>query len=165
MNEQQRIRAATPHDAGAVKMLAVASGLFKEDELDGFDEMLSGFFDGALDDHSWLVQESDDGGVVGAAYYAPEPFSDRIWNLYFLAVLPEHQGRGTGGVLIDHVEQALRDAGADRARVLIVETSGLDRFEPARDFYRRHGFDEEARIRQFYGPDDDKIVFWKSLLA
>ena len=32
-----------------------------------------------------------------------------------------------------------------------------------RAFYRHHGFDEEARIRQFYGPDDDKVVFWKSL--
>jgi ribosomal protein S18 acetylase RimI-like enzyme len=163
--KQHRIRSATPHDAGAVKMLAVSSGLFEEDELDGFDEMLSGYFDGSFDDHSWLVHEGDDGEVVGAAYYAPEPFADRMWNLYFLAVMPEHQGNGTGGAMIEHLEQTLRHAGEERARVLIVETSGLDRFEPTREFYRKHGFDEEARIRQFYGPDDDKIVFWKSLVT
>jgi ribosomal protein S18 acetylase RimI-like enzyme len=165
MTTQHRIRAATRDDADAAKVLAVASGLFAEDELGGFGEMLSGCFDGSLDDHSWLVHEGDDGEVVGAAYYAPEPFSDRMWNLYFLAVMPEHQGSGTGGVLIEHVEQTLRDAGENHDRVLIVETSDLDRFEPTREFYRKHGFDEEARIRQFYGPDDDKIVFWKSLVA
>ena len=46
--------------------------------------------------------------------------------------------------------------------MLIVETSSLARFETAREFYRRHGYDEEARIRDFYGPGDDKVVFWKS---
>jgi len=30
-------------------------------------------------------------------------------------------------------------------------------------FYRDHHYDEEARIRQFYGPADDKVVFWKLL--
>ncbi len=47
--------------------------------------------------------------------------------------------------------------------MLIVETSSLDRFERTRRFYRDRGFVEEARIREFYGPGDDKIVFWKLL--
>jgi hypothetical protein len=47
--------------------------------------------------------------------------------------------------------------------VLIIETSGSDGYEATRRFYRNHGYDEEARIREFYGPSDDKVVFWKAL--
>ena len=128
-----------------------------------FDEMLSGYFDGTLADHSWIVLESAAGTVVAAAYYAPEPFADRMWNLYFLAVLPGHQADGAGGALIAHVEDALRRRGEAAARVLIVETSSLDRFALTRDFYGKHGYDKEARIREFYGPGEHKVVFWKML--
>jgi len=49
--------------------------------------------------------------------------------------------------------------------VLIVETSSTDQYARTRAFYRQHHYDEEARIRDFYGPEDHKIVFWKSLEA
>jgi hypothetical protein len=48
--------------------------------------------------------------------------------------------------------------------VLIVETSSTDQYARTRDFYRQHDYDEEATIREFYGPDDHKVVFWKSLV-
>ncbi|MCH9686274.1 MAG: GNAT family N-acetyltransferase [Deltaproteobacteria bacterium] len=159
-----RTRAARAADATAVRDIAVATGLFQPDELGDFDAMYAGYCDGSLTDHAWLVAQADGVGVIGAAYYAPEPFSDRVWNLYFLGVRPDHHGGGIGGVLVDTVEQALREAGAQVARVLIVETSSTEGFESTRGFYRKLGFDQEARIRQFYGPDDDKIVFWKSLV-
>jgi ribosomal protein S18 acetylase RimI-like enzyme len=163
VKRQRQIRPATADDAQAIRTIAVATELFAADELDGFDERLTGYLDGSLADDAWLVLEADGGEVVGAAYYAPEPFSDRMWNLYFIGVMPDHQGGGTGGALIRHVEATLREKGEEQARVLIVETSGLDNFTLTREFYAKHGYDEEARIRQFYGPDDDKIVFWKSL--
>ena len=43
--------------------------------------------------------------------------------------------------------------------MLLVETSSTDDYEAARRFYDRAGFDREARVREFYGPRDDKIVF------
>ena len=42
-------------------------------------------------------------------------------------------------------------------------SSSLERFAPTREFYRKHGYDQEARIREFYGPGDHKVVFWKML--
>ncbi len=69
---------------------------------------------------------------------------------------------GSGGKLVAHVEAVLQEKGE---RVLIIETSGVPSFEPTRAFYRNHGYTEEARIREFYGPGDDKIVFWKALYA
>ena len=59
-----------------------------------------------------------------------------------------------------HVEERLAKGGE---RLLIVETSSLDGFERARDFYEKCGYTEEARIRDFYTTGDDKVVFLKQL--
>jgi GNAT superfamily N-acetyltransferase len=157
------IRAATPADTEAIRRLAIDNHMFEPDEMDGFDEMMNGFFNGSLEGHSWIVALDRDEQVAGAGYFAPEPFADRMWNLYFLAVRPDGHGGGVGGDIITWVEQTLRELGDTQARVLIVETSSTDGYEQARSFYAKHGFVEEARIRQFYGPADDKVVFWKSL--
>jgi ribosomal protein S18 acetylase RimI-like enzyme len=37
-------------------------------------------------------------------------------------------------------------------------------YEGARRFYARQGFVEEAVIREYYGPGEAKIVFWKTLV-
>lgn len=154
------IRPATTGDTAAIRAIAIATGLFDAESWLDVETVLAQCVRGELEDHTWVVLEEDRHGVVGAAYYAREPFSHQMWNMYFLGVLPGHQGDGTGAALVAHVEEVLRDR---KERVLIIETSGVDSFEPTRAFYRKQGYDEEARIREFYGPGDDKIVFWKAL--
>ncbi|WP_188782420.1 GNAT family N-acetyltransferase [Nocardioides phosphati] len=154
-----------------MKDLALTNHMFGVDELDDFVTAFRGALNEELQGHHWYVMVDPDGQgvdrtedlVVGVAYLAPEPFADRVWNLYFLAVEPHLHGRGAGSQLIRHVEGVLRDAGQDVARVLIVETSSTDEYANARAFYRARGFDEEARIRDFYGPGDNKVVFWKAI--
>jgi GNAT superfamily N-acetyltransferase len=143
-----------------VRSIAIETGLFTADDWPDVESMMSDSLRGELDDHHWIVLEDDEGSVAGAAYYAPEPFSSRMWNLYFLGVRPASQGGGVGAALVAHVETVLRSRGE---RVLIIETSGVPSFAATREFYRLQGYDEEARIREFYGPGDDKVVFWKAL--
>jgi ribosomal protein S18 acetylase RimI-like enzyme len=156
------IRTATQADIDAIKTIAVDSNMFEPNDVGFVDDTINGSIDGSLEDHHWLVNETD-AGVNGAAYYAPEPFSDRMWNLYFIAVHPSRQGGGVGEALIAHIESHLRDRGPDDAQVLIVETSSTEQYARTREFYVKRSFVEEARIRRFYGPADDKVVFWKLL--
>ena len=162
---QNTIRLAAPGDVDPIKQLAVAADMFNEEEVGFFDEMLAGFFDRSLEGHQWLVADGPDGQVAAAANYAPEPFSDRLWNLYFIAVHPDQQGNGIGASLMAAAEQELRAMGEGAARVLLVETSSTEQYARTRDFYRKIGYDEEARVREFYGPGDDKVTFWKSLVS
>ncbi|MGQ4646973.1 GNAT family N-acetyltransferase [Lyngbya aestuarii] len=153
------IRPATPNDKKALMAIANAIGMFTPQELEELGGMLEEYFYGNLDrTHFWIAY--DDGGPVGVAYYAPEPYTDGTWNLYFIAVHPDRQGEGIGAKLLRHVEQMLAARGE---RVLLVETSGLPNFERTRAFYRKHGYHEEARIREFYRAGDDKIIFRKAL--
>lgn len=154
------IRSTTPDDTIALIALADATGLFQPNQLEELGEMLSDYFGGNSDDHLWITD--DDNGAVGVAYCEMERMTDGTWNLQLIAIRPDCQKQGRGTTLLRYVEQTLTVRGG---RVLLVETSGLPDFERTRAFYRKCGYDEEARIRDFYKAGDDKIVYRKALSA
>ncbi len=144
-------------DLPALRAVVDATALFPSELLDG---MAADYLAGAGDD-AWLTV--DDGtGPAAVAYYGPEPMTEGTWNLRLIAVHPFRQGQGLGAALMTHVERALAARGA---RVLLVETSGAPGFARTRGFYRARGYDEEARIREFYQAGEDKVVFRKALAA
>jgi ribosomal protein S18 acetylase RimI-like enzyme len=122
-------------------------------------ELVSSFL---IDEDSadlWMSCEVN-GTAVGFCYAVPEKLTDGTWNMLAIAVHPKCQGGGHGGALVRSLETALRARGQ---RILLADTSGSDEFTLARSFYRKNGYVEEARIRDFWARGDDKVVFWKRL--
>jgi GNAT superfamily N-acetyltransferase len=154
------IRPTTPDDTIALIAIADAIG-FQPNEIEELSEMLADYFGGDSDsERFWLTD--DDNGLVGVAYCEPERMTNRTWNLQLIAIRPDRQGQGRGATLLRYVEQTLTARGG---RMLLVETSGLPEFERTRAFYAKCGYEEEARIRDFYAVGDDKVVFRKVLNA
>ena len=151
------IRPIERDDLPGLKAIIDANELFPAAML---DDMAAGYFDGNSSSEMWLTV--DDGGLLAIAYCAPERMTQGTWNLLLIAVHPVQQGRGVGAKLTRHIEKSLAASGE---RVLLVETSGLPEFERTRSFYRRLGYTEEARIRDFYQAGEDKIIFHKALTA
>lgn len=151
------IRPLKAEDLGAAARVIDSTGLFPSELL---KPMAEPWLSGAADE-LWFVAVQD-GDVAGIAYAAPERMTDGTWNLLMIAVREDRQGSGLGGALTRRTEAALRDRDA---RVLLVETSGLDAYERTRAVYRRLGYAEEARIRDYYAAGEDKVVFWKALPA
>lgn len=155
------IRPIASDDTTALIALAEATGLFQPHQTEELALMLADHFSGETNSQDIWITDDDD-GLAGVAYVAPERMTDGTWNLYLIAVHPDRQRQGRGAALLAHVEQMLAERGE---RVLLVETSGLESFEYVRSFYRKSGYDEEARIREFYKAGEDKIVFRKALTA
>ncbi len=149
------IRLVTPNDLPTLKTILDANELFPSDML---DEMISDYFNQENENQFWFTYE--DRQPVAIAYCAPEQMTEGTWNLYLIAVHPDYQGQGIGSSILQYIEQMLAARGE---RVLLVETSGLASFESTRQFYRKCGYNEEARIREFYQAGEDKIIFRKSL--
>ncbi|MEO7713315.1 MAG: GNAT family N-acetyltransferase [Gemmatimonadaceae bacterium] len=148
-------------DVPALKAVINATGLFPSELL---DDMLAGYLGGHDGVDLWLTVDDDgpERRPIAVAYAAPERMTSGTWNLYLIAVHPEHQSKGVGATLVRHIESVL---GARGERVLLVETSGLPEFERTRAFYLANGYHEEARIREFYAAGEDKVVFRKVLTA
>jgi ribosomal protein S18 acetylase RimI-like enzyme len=153
------IRLTTPDDTNKLLDLAEATGLFELNQIEELDQMLGQYFSDEINTEGlWFTDDENE--LVGVVYVAPERMTEGTWNLYLIAVHPDYQRKGRGAALLNYVEQMLAERGE---RVLLVETSGLEDFEYVRTFYRKSGYEEEARIREFYKAGDDKIIFRKAL--
>ena len=151
----EHIRPVRRDDVAALRNLIDATGLFPGEMLNG---MVEPFLAGETNGDIWLTY--DDGAPVAVAYHAPERMTSGTVNLLLIAVHPARQGKGVGTALMMHVETELVHSGQ---RVLLVETSSLPTFARTRQFYAGLGYDEEARIREFYSAGEDKIIFRKAL--
>jgi len=117
------------------------------------------FSDNQSDGHACVI-DIENHQPLGVAYYEPALATDRSWYLTMIGVRRDQQGQGRGAALMSYVENILQTSGQ---RVLLVETSGLPGFALTRKFYLKCGYEEEARIRDYYAAGDDVIVFRKVL--
>jgi len=161
------IRPSKLDDIAAILAIAKAIG-FQLSELEVVNKLLTEYFTNGNGSDSWQKSNAErfwltnhqenDNGVIGVAYCEPERMTDQTWNLQLIAIHPDHQGQGHGGKLLRHVEATLKVCGG---RMLLVET--LASFDLAQAFYKKYGYEEEARIRDFYAASEDKVVFRKTL--
>ncbi len=112
-------------------------------------------------DYVALVAELG-GALAGYVAYGPTPMTDGTYDLYWIASDPARRGRGVGRALVAAMEA---DLARRRGRLVRVETSATDGYGRARDFYVGLGYAEEARLRDFYRPGDDLVIFTKRLGA
>ncbi|MBW0160678.1 MAG: GNAT family N-acetyltransferase [Sediminibacterium sp.] len=150
------IRNIEKKDIPQLKIVIDSTGLFPSELL---DDMIADYLTNPNSSDIWLTLELD-GTPVVIAYCAPERLTSGTYNVYLIAVLKEHQGKGLGASMMQHIEQLLKEQGH---RILLVETSGLPEFELTRRFYDKSNYQREAVIREFYQKGEDKIVFWKKL--
>ena len=100
-----------------------------------------------------------DGKVVGYVCYGPaaEP---EAFDLYWIVIATELQGRGHGYRLLSHVEAKAREAGARR---LLIETSEAN--ARARSFYVANGYAQVLQLKDFGRIRAGRVVFSRDLSA
>ena len=153
---EAKVRPIIAKDIKALKTVVETNDLFPPNML---DDMLSDYLSNKNSSDLWFTYQED--RPVAIAYCAPERMTEGTWNLYLIAVHPDFQGRGIGTSIVNYIEQMLAKRGA---RILLVETSSLLSFTLTQKFYLKCGYEQEARIREFYQAGEDKIVFRKSLI-
>jgi GNAT superfamily N-acetyltransferase len=152
---------AQPEDAPAIHRVAKNAGVFSAQEITSVGEMLDAFFHPTLDDDFiFLVARDGARAVTGFACYGPTPFTDRVWELYWICVERAQQRNHVGGELIARVYAEVR---AHFARALYLETSDSEAYRPARAFYEREGFECAAHLADFYARGEGKIIYRKQL--
>lgn len=157
------LRAAVPSDTPAILALSVDTEMFQPHEVGFVQEMLDDFHAQRLGPGHRVEVWVDDpaGPPLGVAYFAPDINTDRKWDLWMIAVTPARQRQGIGGHLLRSAVTHAREAGA---RMIVIETSSLPRFDATHAFYRRHGHSEVARIPDFYRDGESKVIFARRLI-
>ena len=101
-----------------------------------------------------------DSSIPGYICYGPTPITEGTWDIYWIAVAKELQGKGIGATLLTVAENKIKQL---EGRMMLAETSSIPEYDKTRRFYQSHGYEVVAQIADFYVPGDDKIIFQKRL--
>ncbi|WP_029918503.1 GNAT family N-acetyltransferase [Pelobacter seleniigenes] len=152
------MRELVPTDIEPLQRILTSCGVFSVAEIDCALELLDTVLNNPQqEDYEVLISEAD-GQVTGYAMFGPVPLTSGSYDLYWIATAPHLHGQGIGRTLLTEVEDRLQARGA---RMLCLETSSQDSYVKTRAFYLRAGYQEEARIKDFYRPQDDRITYVK----
>lgn len=103
-----------------------------------------------------VAREGERGRLLGFALMS---YGDEAAHLLLLAVQAAQRRRGVGTALLQWLEATVRVAGLGAIHLEVRQRSG-----GAREFYRRHGFDEIGRVPGYYQGVEDAIRMVKPML-
>jgi GNAT superfamily N-acetyltransferase len=110
----------------------------------------------------YWMKIADEDGLIAFANYGKNAFSTHSWDLYWIAVHQNSRNKKLGSVLLKAIEDDIRKMGG---KILWIETSGRSLYAPTESFYRKNGYELQASLKDFYGPDDPKQIYSKVLLS
>lgn len=153
------IRPLQPSDVHALHRLLIDTNVFTPEEIGIALELMHTVLE-QPDQKDYIIRVYDDGDVLGYYCVGPTPATDATFDLYWIATMPSVHGKGIGRALNTHAEELIRSLGGG---LIIVETSSTPRYDKTRNFYRKAGYEELARIRDYYRPGDSLVVYGKYL--
>ena len=98
--------------------------------------------------------------VAGYSCYGHVDGTESSFDLYWIAVAPECQGKGVGQALMTSTEKSIRNSGGTG---IYIETASRELYRPTHAFYQACGYQLAATLPGFYAPGDDKLIFFKAL--
>jgi ribosomal protein S18 acetylase RimI-like enzyme len=154
------IHRAGQEDKEAVMAILKQTKFFRPEELkvaeEVFDDSISG--DPKNDYQSFVARQAHK--TIGWVCFGPTPCTVGTFDIYWIAVNPEHQNTGVGTSLVQYAVTTIKNS---NGRMIVVETSGTEHYLTTRRFYEKLGFCPQLCIKDFYAVGDDKIIYIKKV--
>jgi ribosomal protein S18 acetylase RimI-like enzyme len=155
------IRPFCPSDRNRLQQIVNSTDNFNQADRDVAMELIEDvILRGQASDYIIDVLEDEEGVVQAYVCFGHTPLTANTFDFYWMVIDPEHQRRGFGYLLFQHVENEVRAKGG---RLLMCETSSLEGYERVLRLYEKLGYQFVARIRNFYREGDDKLIYMKEL--
>lgn len=146
-------------DLVAIKQILKSTGFFEQapDEIDVALELahLSLTEGNHVENYAFIFAEENQ-KTVAFCCFARIPCTISSFEIYWLGVDKQYQGKGVGKQLISHIIQELQKIGAKK---IVLQTAGRDQYIPTQKFYTTVGFNLEARIKDYYAQGDDCLIY------
>jgi D-alanine-D-alanine ligase len=152
---------AQPSDTARVRSILTSSGFFSNDEVEMAVELVNESLriGSERSGYQFLFAELA-GDVIGYACFGPIACTRNSFDLYWIAVHKAFRSAGLGKELLKRCESLIEE---QQGRRIYVETSSRELYRPTHQFYSSCGYKVEAVLKQFYSPEDDKIIYLKVL--
>lgn len=152
------IRDLRSTDRPAIAAMLQQPDFFHPQDVDVALELVDDALSNRHNSHYTFGIADVDGEAVGYVCFGQRPMTVGTYDLYWICVNPHKKNNGVGRKLMHWAEEQIF---ARNGRMVIVETAGRVEYKPTREFYLHVDYKEEARIKDFYGPDDDLVIYVK----
>src|SRR5712671_461763 len=164
MSPNRIIRPLVAADRSGVFRILENAGNFTPEEVATALELIDEWLE--LGEHSGYltyVLESigeESAEVLGYISFGPTPLTESTYDLYWIAVDKSKHRGGVGKKLMKFTEEETVRRGG---RMLLIETSSQETYGGTIQFYERTGYELVGKIKEYYKPGDDKLIFVKRL--
>ena len=155
-----RLGAVDRRHVPQLEALLTATNVFRAEEIVVGLEVIDSYLEDPGQDYDAVGAFTRDDRLLGYACWGATPCTEGTFDLYWIAVSPDAQGRGIGKLIMQEVERRLKRADA---RLVLIETSSTEPYAPTRAFYRALGYQQVARVPDFYLDGDDRVILAKRL--
>ncbi|MFL5596738.1 MAG: GNAT family N-acetyltransferase [Gemmatimonadaceae bacterium] len=166
MSPASIIRPLVAADRSGVFRILESAGNFTPEEVATALELIDEWLE--LGEHSgyltYVLESQSDGvsEVLGYVCFGPTPLTEATYDLYWIAVDKSKHRGGVGKRLMKFTEEEIARRGG---RMLLVETSSQETYGGTIQFYEKTGYELVGKIKEYYKPGDDKLIFVKKLPA
>jgi len=156
-----KIRSLAQRDRARLHSMLMEAQVFTHEEIEVATELIGIVLkDANQEDYRIDCMTNDEDQAIGYVCYGPVPMTQGTFDLYWIVVDPRCQGQGVGSRLLRFLEEVAREK---KGRMILIDTSSIPEYEKAQKFYFHHGFQEVARVPDYYRPGNDRITFCKRL--
>jgi ribosomal protein S18 acetylase RimI-like enzyme len=157
-----KIRSLFEKDRATLLSMLIKTRAFTSAEIDVAMELIDIVLkDRSQKDYRIECMVNDQDLAIGYVCYGPTPMTQGTFDLYWIAVDPDYQEQGAGSRLFSSLEEVVRARGG---RMILADTSSIPHFEKTKTFYLKNGFQEVAKIQDYYHPGNDRITFCKRII-
>jgi ribosomal protein S18 acetylase RimI-like enzyme len=156
------IRQLILKDRAKLHSMLIETRVFTSEEIEVAMEVIDIVLkDQTQKDYHIYCMVDDQGQPIGYICYGPAPMTQGTFDLYWIVVDPDFQGQRIGYQLLGFLEKVLRGM---NGRMVLADTSSIPEYEKAQKFYLQNGFQEVARVPDYYWPGNDRVTFCKRFL-
>jgi ribosomal protein S18 acetylase RimI-like enzyme len=156
------IRQLILEDRAKLHSMLIETRVFTSEEIEVAMEVIDIVLkDQTQKDYHIHCMVDDQGQPIGYICYGPAPMTQGTFDLYWIVVDPDFQGQRIGYQLLGFLEGVLRGM---NGRMVLADTSSIPEYEKAQKFYLQNGFQEVARVPDYYWPGNDRVTFCKRFL-
>jgi len=148
-------------DMERVRKLVEITGFFHPGEIEVAVELVRERLEKGDASGYHFVMAEHYGRLIGYTCYGPIPCTQASYDIYWIAVHPDYQGRGVGQQLLKETERRIKSGGGLR---VYVDTSQRVQYASTRAFYERCGYLMESLLPDFYAQGDGKVIYCKQLI-
>ena len=154
------IRYSRKKDRPQILSILSQTKFFHQGELQVAQEVLDEALQHGPKGHYQSFVAVIDKKIAGWICFGPTPCTIGTFDIYWIAVDPDKQRAGIGKSLMDFGTKLIK---MRNGRLIVVETSGKAQYVSTQKFYEKIGYALDCRLKNFYAPGDDKMIYSKHI--